>query len=91
MNKENTYSNLAKWCEMYHERSKIKIHPSSVPVELVLEDVLGYIAHLRSNVTMLINALDNMESLVKIQAENIENLTNQVEQLNCTSTKKVKK
>lgn len=58
MNKENSYSNLGKWCEQYHEKSKIKVHPSSVPVDLVLEDVLGYIAHLRSNVNMLMMGVD---------------------------------
>lgn len=58
-NKENTYSNLSAWCEQYHKDSGIKIHPSSVPTDLILEDVLGYIAHLRSNVNMLIHGIDN--------------------------------
>ena len=57
-NKENSYSNLAAWCEKYHKDSGIKIHPSSIPVELVLEDVMGYIAHLRSNMDMLMNGVD---------------------------------
>jgi aromatic ring-cleaving dioxygenase len=61
-NKENIYSNLAAWCDKYHKDSGIKIHPSSVPVELVLEDVMGYVAllmaHDRTTVTL-------MESLTK--------------------------
>lgn len=57
-NKQNTYSNLSAWCEKYHKDSGLKVHPSSVPVDLVLEDILGYIAHLRSNVSMLMNGID---------------------------------
>lgn len=57
-NKENTYSNLKAWCDKYHKDSGLKVHPSSVPVDLVLEDILGYIAHLRSNVNMLMNGID---------------------------------
>ncbi len=58
-NKENTYSNLAAWCEKYHKDSGIKIHPSSVPVDLVLEDLMGYIAHLNAGRVQLIGALDH--------------------------------
>ena len=65
MNKENKYSNLEKWCERYHEDNGIKIHPSSVPVELVLEDVLGYIAILISNDNRTANAFDAFNGRLK--------------------------
>lgn len=69
MNKENSFSNLGKWCEQYHEKSKIKVHASSVPVDLVLEDVLGYIAHLRSNVNMLMMGVDEALKQIAILQE----------------------
>lgn len=72
-NKENTYSNLAAWCEKYHKDSGIKIHPSSVPYDLVLEDVMGYIAHLRSNMDMLMNGVDiALKQIADLQAQMIQ-------------------
>ena len=90
MNKENKYSNLAKWCEQHYERSKIKVHPTSVPVDLVLEDVLSYIAHLRSNVNMLITALDNMEVRYKHIEEQLDMVNAELHTLKSTE-KKAKK
>lgn len=57
-NIENTYSNLAKWCEQYHKDSGIKVHPSSVPVDLVLEDLMGHIALLLSHDKQMITWID---------------------------------
>ncbi len=74
-NKENTYSNLAAWCEKYHKDSGIKIHPSSVPVDLVLEDLMGYIAHLNAGRVQLIGALDHAVA-------RIDELDKQVHELN---------
>jgi hypothetical protein len=73
-NKENTYSNLAAWCEKYHKDSGIKIHPSSVPVDLVLEDIMGIVAHLRSNINMLIGSLDNAFNRLDEQQSVIETI-----------------
>jgi hypothetical protein len=41
INKMNTFPNLGKWCEDYYERTNLKIHASSVPVETVLDEVMG--------------------------------------------------
>ena len=97
-NKENTYSNLAAWCEKYHKDSGIKIHPSSVPVELVLEDVMGYVAllmaHDRTTVTLmdsLTKRITDLETLIhELTAQLMEKAAKEVEQLKSTSTKKVK-
>lgn len=90
MNKENKYSNLASWCEKYHKESGLKVHPSSVPVDLVLEDILGYVSHLRSNVLRLINVSDALQKKFDQIEEKLEMVTNSIEQLKSTSTKKVK-
>lgn len=98
-NKENIYSNLSVWCEKYHKDSGIKIHPSSVPVDLVLEDILGYIAHFRSNVNMLTNGIgialkqiaDLQEQLIQsseLHAETAKLLNQSIE---TKETKKAKK
>lgn len=65
-NKENTYSNLAAWCEKYHKESGIKIHPSSVPVELVLEDLMGYIALLMSHDKTTVTLMESLSQTVNM-------------------------
>jgi len=62
-NKENTYSNLAAWCEKHHKDTGIKVHPSSVPVDLVLEDLMGYIALLMSHDKTNTTITDRMSKL----------------------------
>jgi len=72
-NKQNTYSNLSAWCEKYHKDSGIKIHPSSVPVELVLEDLLGYIATLIAHDKGMATAFDALNERVKtLESELVE-------------------
>lgn len=75
LNKENTYSNLRAWCEQYHKDSGMKIHPSSVPYDLVLEDVLGYIAILMSHDKGMATAFDALN-------ERVKELEKQVHELN---------
>lgn len=88
-NRENTYSNLAAWCEKYHEESGIKVHPSSVPVDLVLEDIMGIVAHLRSNINMLIGSVDNAFNVIDEIKYKIEQVEKAVEAVK--ETRKVKK
>lgn len=63
-NRENTYSNLAAWCERYHKDSGIKIHPSSVPVDLVLEDLMGYVATLLAHDKTTVTIMDQLSQRV---------------------------
>lgn len=98
MIKENQFTNLGAWCDQYKEQNGIKIHPSSVPVELVLEDVLGYIAILMSHDKGMASAFDALNQRVKdleilvheLTAQLMEKAAKEVEQLKSTSTKKVK-
>lgn len=62
-NKENTFSNLRAWCDKYHKESGLKVHPSSVPVDLVLEDLMGYIALLMAHDKTHTNITDGMQKL----------------------------
>lgn len=43
MNKENKFEYLTAWCEDYHKRTNLKVHPSSVPVDVVLDDLMGQV------------------------------------------------
>jgi hypothetical protein len=78
MNKENTFSNLAVWCKSYYEKTKLKVHPSSVPVELVLEDVLGYVAILLAHDKGMATAFDALNVRVKDLELLVHQLTEQL-------------
>jgi hypothetical protein len=74
-NRENTYTNLGAWCEKYREDTGIKVHPSSVPVDLVLEDLIGYIAILMAHDKGTATAFDALN-------ERVKELEKQVHELN---------
>ena len=74
-NKENTYTNLGAWCAQYHEQSGIKIHPSSVPYDLVLEDLMGYIAILMAHDKTTVILLDNLTKRLDELEKSIHELT----------------
>ncbi len=59
-NKQNSYPNLSSWCDKYKEESGIKVHPSSVPVDLVLEDLIGYVGILVKQNHDLVGAFDKV-------------------------------
>lgn len=80
-NKQNTYTNLAAWCEKYHKDSGIKIHPSSVPIELVLEDVLGYAALIMSRITGISTALDQANIRIDQLVHAHDDLVSRVEEI----------
>lgn len=46
MNKENKFAHLEQWCKDYFETSGLKVHPTSVPTDVVMEDMLGRLNNL---------------------------------------------
>lgn len=56
-NKLNSFPYLRAWCDKYHEDGGVKIHPTSVPTDLVLEDVLEGLEKLRADICMLSMAI----------------------------------
>lgn len=102
-NKQNTYSNLSSWCEKYHQDSGIKIHPSSVPMDVVLDDLLGQSMETIGHTTMITKTLEliaerfeTLEEMLEILKEQTDHLEQKVYELsdvgiNAKDTKKVKK
>ena len=90
-NKANTYTNLGAWCEQYHKDSGIKIHPSSVPYDLVLEDLMGYVATLIAHDKGMASAFDALNERVKELEQKIHDLGDAIIDINAKDTKKVKK
>lgn len=83
MNKINKLAYLESWCKDYYDRVGLKIHPSNVPVEIVLNDIMAQLTMLICHEKAEITAYDAMnERLKKVEAE--------LEHLKSTSTKKVK-
>ena len=86
MNKENTYSNLKKWCESYYEKSGLKVHPSSVPVDVVLEDVMGQIAQLLAHEKLNVTWTDYTNARIEALECKVEELESAVAEMGSAMT-----
>lgn len=101
LNKENKFPNLTHWCEYYHKESGLKVHPSSVPVDVVLDELLGHVMALHRRMEMVVVTLEGItlrfeeieqkihdlgDAVIDINAKHTKNAP----ELKCTSTKKVK-
>lgn len=60
LNKENKFPNLTHWCEYYHKESGLKVHPSSVPVDVVLDELLGHVMALHRRLEMVVATLEGI-------------------------------
>lgn len=71
MNKENRFPFLEAWCEKYYETVGLKVHSSNVPVDVVLDELMGGLESLRkyyNNLVEVYNSanhrISELESLV---------------------------
>lgn len=58
MNKINEFKYLKDWCDEYYKTVGLKIHPSNVPVDVVLDDIMGHITMLIAHEKQLISWID---------------------------------
>lgn len=100
MNKENQYPHLTVWCKDYHSRSGLKIHPSSVPTDVVLDELLGqamasmrHIHTITSTLELITERFNNLQGLIAELTETMEKMNDERETLRETTkeSKKVKK
>lgn len=91
LNKENKYPNLTKWCEYYHKESGLKVHPSSVPVDVVLDELLGHVMALHRRMEMVVTTLEGMTMRFEEVEQKIHDLGDAIIDTNAKDTKKVKK
>jgi chromosome segregation ATPase len=75
LNSMNKYPNLTVWCEHYHEKSGLKVHPSSVPVDVVLDDLMGQVMATVRHIHMITTTLEKM-------TERFQELEAQIHELN---------
>ncbi len=97
-NTENTYPNLKKWCDLYHKEVGIKIHPSSVPTDLVLEDLLEYMGKTNRHIEFITKILEGInEKLYHLEndivdcKEQLLKSTTPIEQAPIIELKQIKK
>ena len=81
MNKENSTPNLGAWCAQYQDKTGLKIHPSSVPVELVLEDVLSSSESLRKYCANLLAIYNDANERLTALEQRITELKKQANEL----------
>ena len=41
MSNMNDYPNLKSWCEKHYEDTKIKVYPQTVPMQTIMDEMLG--------------------------------------------------
>lgn len=90
---------LESWCKSYFDKVGLKIHPSNVPTEIVLNDIMEQLTMLICHEKGEVTAYDALNERVKHLEEKLElvfqrldwleELTNK-QALKSTSTKKVK-
>lgn len=73
MNKINQVPYLESWCKSYYERVGLKIHPSNVPVEIVLNDIMEQLTMLICHEKVEVSGYDLMNARVKkLETELVE-------------------
>lgn len=97
MNKENKFEHLTLWCEDYYEKSGLKVHPSSVPLDVVLDELMGKFNQFATWVMDLAKSFNvHSQQLLQLQQdlldckEQILELENPIEEIK-PENKKVKK
>lgn len=97
MNKENKYPHLTEWCKHYYEKSGLKVHPSSVPTDVVLDDLMGQLMASLHTILTITNMLEeiakrviaNESEVIKIK-HNIEDIKDIIKELTPLETKVIK-
>lgn len=81
MNKINEFKYLKDWCDEYYKTVGLKIHPSNVPVDVVLDDIMGHITMLIAHEKQFISWIDFARGQIKALQEEVLNLKVQVLEL----------
>lgn len=60
MNKEEKYPHLEEWCKEYYEKTNLKVHASNVPVNVLLDELLGRSCDYMHKFLMIIKTLETV-------------------------------
>lgn len=60
MNKENKFPYLEQWCKRYYEDVGLKIHPSNVPTDVILNELLETSFSVDNRISFIIDNLELM-------------------------------
>jgi hypothetical protein len=89
MNSENKFPFLSDWCADYHKRSGLKVHPSSVPTDVVLEELMGQVMASSRHIHIITSTLELITERFNTVSQELKTLNELVVTL--SETKKVKK
>jgi len=65
LNKQNKFINLEAWCEKYYKEAGLKVHPSNVPTDVILDQILGALKHYWETINPLIEVSLLLEDRIK--------------------------
>lgn len=83
MNNIQKFPHLEQWCKNYYDTVGLKVHPSNVPVDVVLNDLMGFMQATLHRMDMITTIMEAMSE----RALHAEERISELESLN----KKVKK
>lgn len=78
MNKINEFKYLKEWCDNYYKTVGLKIHPANVPVDVVLDDIMGHITMLIAHEKQFISWIDFARGQIKELQDRIVSLENEM-------------
>jgi hypothetical protein len=63
---------LKKWCDKYFEKSGMKIHPSAVPVDVILNDLLGRVDIIEQRIPKSMNPVKKEEDIQTVRVRGVD-------------------
>lgn len=91
MNKENKFPFLDMWCEKYYETVGLKVHSSNVPVDVVLDELMGGLESLRKYYNNLVGVYTSANHRISELETLITQLTEQLVNKDLTKNEPTKK
>lgn len=90
MNKIQKFPNLEIWCKQYYETVGLKVHPSNVPVDVLLDELVGKNINLAHNQSTLQSVLQHLNTRVGELEQLILKLNDTLLESKAPSDKKTK-
>jgi hypothetical protein len=78
VNKINEFKYLKDWCDEYYKTVGLKVHPSNVPVDVVLDDIMGHITMIVAHEKQFISWIDFARGQIKDLQEKLLSLENEI-------------
>lgn len=74
MNNIQKFPHLEQWCKNYYDTVGLKVHPSNVPVDVVLNDLMGFMQATLHRIEMMTTIMEGMTERFATIEQRIEDI-----------------